>query len=397
MISVVVVVVLVTLALASSLASAEKTLPVKAIPVDMALPASQRWDEAVKAFGGPVAGKVIDEYFTSLAKFVPAPVLSVIESVAADLDNSARFIPKDLRDEMRALAKGLGLDLGMVVALNYLYALRSLGPKANTTGPLPPADLFQRSGPSQCTSIVATATDNAASGQIHVRNMDWNLPSSVRMMSFKCEFKHGATPLFQGACFVGFVGATSGFVQQKDGGYGITINERDVGGDLAVDVATALFEDSWGPTHALRQILSTARTFDDALAAARTIKLAAPVYYIISGPGKDQGHVITRNRLSVHSDRAISGESNYFVGQTNYDWDTQPPSYDDRRKYMLEYMKALTPKGVTEKSMMGVINHWPVLNYHTAYTTLMIPKTGTFEMFIRLNSSSVPSEAERVV
>jgi hypothetical protein len=173
-----------------------------------------------------------------------------------------------------------------------------------------------------CTSIVASATD-ASDGIVHVRNMDWNLPASLRMMSFKCDFVRGSTKVFSGACFVGFVGVTSGFVQKDDGGYGITINERDIGGDLLEDIATALLKDGWSPTHGLRNILTEETTYEAALEATRTMKLSCPVYYIISGPGKDQGHVVTRNRLDVHSDRAIGqSASPFFVGQTNYDWDT---------------------------------------------------------------------------
>jgi beta subunit of N-acylethanolamine-hydrolyzing acid amidase len=107
------------LASAAALASAEKTLPVKTITVDLNTPPAQRWDVALKEFGGPVAGKAISSYFTSLTKFVPHVVLDLIEMVAKDLDNYGKNIPKDLRDEMRALATGLDLDLGMVVALNY--------------------------------------------------------------------------------------------------------------------------------------------------------------------------------------------------------------------------------------------------------------------------------------
>jgi hypothetical protein len=70
---------------------------------------------------------------------------------------------------------------------------------------------------------------------------------------------------------------------------------------------------------------------------------------------------------------------------------SQPPSYDDRRKYMVEYMNKLGAKDISKKTMWDVISTWPVLNYHSAYTTVMIPKTGTFEMFIRLNST-VPAE-----
>merc|ERR1711991_30031 len=358
-----------------------KTFTSPSIVVDLDLPASQRWDAAMQYYGaaGPQA---IKAYFSSFTKDVPAAVLSLIKWAAARLDYIGN-ISADIKAEMKALAAGMHMDLGTIVALSYLYELRALGPKANTTGPLPPA---ARAGQGLCTSIVSQSASNGA--VLHVRNMDWNLPNNVRNLTFKGLFQRGGKTVFEGACFLGFVGMASGFATPPAANgasrYGVTINERDEGGNLMLDALMAVFAGSYDPTHLLRHVFEKANNYQTALRMLKTTKLSAPAYYIISGEGASDGHVLTRNRESVKSDRAIDSK-HWFVAQTNYDWDTQPPSYDNRRKYVLQGMAAIgSPAKATKASLLKVISTKPVENEHTSYQTVMNPSLGTFDVYTHL-------------
>merc|ERR1711991_802097 len=314
-----------------------KTFTSPSIVVDLDLPASQRWDAAMQYYGaaGPQA---IKAYFSSFTKDVPAAVLSLIKWAAARLDYIGN-ISADIKAEMKALAAGMHMDLGTIVALNYLYELRALGPKANTTGPLPPA---ARAGQGLCTSIVSQSASNGA--VLHVRNMDWNLPNNVRNLTFKGLFQRGGKTVFEGACFLGFVGMASGFATPPAANgasrYGVTINERDEGGNLMLDALMAVFAGSYDPTHLLRHVFEKANNYQTALRMLKT---------------------------------------------TNYDWDTQPPSYDNRRKYVLQGMAAIgSPAKATKASLLKVISTKPVENEHTSYQTVMNPSLGTFDVYTHL-------------
>eukprot|EP01063_Lacrimia_lanifica_P018117 TRINITY_DN25077_c0_g1_i1.p1 TRINITY_DN25077_c0_g1~~TRINITY_DN25077_c0_g1_i1.p1 ORF type:complete len:380 (+),score=144.23 TRINITY_DN25077_c0_g1_i1:62-1201(+) len=348
------------------------------VEVNLDLPPERRWDAAVAECGGADAGKLISKYLADVTKKLPTAVVALIQALAGDLDRVGVSIPKELRVEMKALAEALDLPVGDVVMLNYIYSLRSLAGKggSNTTGPLPDGAAWT---PHACTSIVAT---EAASGTpYHVRNMDWNLPADERQQAtFLCNFTKGNRTVFLGACYIGFVGVPSGMVPGAGGGYGVTLNERAEGGNILEDLLAATVLGGWDPTHMIRKVLVTASTYEDALGELRKLTLSAPAYFIVSGPRPQEGVVVTRNRVGVHTERAL-GDGALWVGQTNYDWEKEVPSYDNRRRYLKQYMDALKPAEVTPSAMFDVISSWPLRNNHSAYTTVMQPSSGTFQLF----------------
>lgn len=67
-------------------------------------------------------------------------------------------------------------------------------------------------------------------GMLHGRNMDWNLPNEMRDLTFTGVFKKGGEVIYRGSCFIGFVGILTGFSVSPKGSYGISIDERLLGG-----------------------------------------------------------------------------------------------------------------------------------------------------------------------
>merc|ERR1712046_469428 len=70
-----------------------------------------------------------------------------------------------------------------------------------------------------------------------------------------------------------------------------------------------------------------------------------------------------------------------YVVQTNYDWPTAPPAFDDRRYPVMDCMNQLGAAGTSLKSLWGVMSGNPTKNALTTYTTLMSAETGHFEAY----------------
>jgi len=174
----------------------------------------------------------------------------------------------------------------------------------------------------------------------------------------------------------------------RPGQYAVTLNERDLGGNFLEDMLMGLFRGGWEPTHYLRHLMEDPQvnTFDLALQRLAHAKLIAPVYYIMSGPGSNQGIVVTRERTSLKSTRQlyIKAPNGWYILQTNYDWDKEPPAIDNRRKYGLQYMNELGRTGTNNNTNLinKVLGKWPIRNDNTAYSTIMSPHSGDFETWI---------------
>lgn len=71
-------------------------------------------------------------------------------------------------------------------------------------------------------------------------------------------------------------------------------------------------------------------TYENALQKLLTTRIAAPIYYVISGVKPNEGAVIERDPGSVHNYYTLN-ETTWFLVQTNYDRDQPDPFHDPRR------------------------------------------------------------------
>eukprot|EP01013_Petalomonas_cantuscygni_P004547 TRINITY_DN14943_c0_g1_i1.p1 TRINITY_DN14943_c0_g1~~TRINITY_DN14943_c0_g1_i1.p1 ORF type:complete len:405 (+),score=74.96 TRINITY_DN14943_c0_g1_i1:124-1338(+) len=385
-------------------ASSASTFKPPVFTLDLDVSPEDRWTHIVQHYGDQFPSVV--RYFSSK---LPKEVIPLIEDIAASVDP----LLGDLGREMRGIAKTSGLDLGLIVTLNFLYELRDLGPgHPNTTGGrlpplsdslaasrlralsdrrasgLPRPDYTNGRRPGACTSIVASsAADVSADGAIawdspiHARNLDWDLPDSIRNMTFECRWMRGGRELTRGICIAGYVGILSGMAPGK---FSVTINERLIGGNLAIDALAAILAGGEAVTHASRRILFAAADYATSVDALASAHLAAPVYYIVAGVNPGDGVVLTRDRLGVHSRREATLPSSWYVLQTNYDWDTEPPAQDNRRAWAVYYMEGVGARNWTTTSAMRVLGSWPVGNEFTTYSVVMLPKHSTLDVLVRL-------------
>lgn len=338
--------------------------------VNLDLPPEDRWTEIVTLYKS--SAPLIVNYFTHA---LPKDVAEAMEKIMANLDN----LLGDFGRELRGVAKAYGIDLGIIVGLNFAYELRKWGGgHSNTTGPVNASQMFS---PKVCTSIVA---EDATNQIFHGRNMDWNLPTDMRNLTIVADFQRNNRTVYKAATYVGFVGVFTGMAP---GRYSVSVNERDIGGDPIVNALNALLNGAQSVTHVLRNLFEQAYNYQDAVTVLRTTRLTAPVYYTIAGTSKDQGAVLTRNRDFNRDDwklpSPVSGAAWYLL-QTNYDHWLPDPVHDARRTYGDNHMNAIGQRlGASLDGIFDVLSTWPVMNNNTCQSVMMQPSTGYFRAYAR--------------
>lgn len=336
--------------------------------INLDLPPEERWVELVTIYKS--SAPLIVNYFTSA---LPKEVVLALEKIMGRLDD----ILGEVGGELRGVAKAFGIDLGIIVGLNFAYELRKWGGgHPNVTGHSNVTD-FE---PKVCTSIIAQDTDTHL---FHGRNMDWNLPTDMRNLTVHVQFQRNNRTVYESATYVGFVGVFTGMVA---GRYSVSVNERNIGGDPIVNALNALLEGAQSVPHVLRNLFEQAYLWQDAVAVLKSVRLAAPVYYIIAGTGANQGVVLTRDREFTRDDWKMPNPTGpaWYLLQTNYDHWLPDPVHDARRTYGDNHMNQLgQPLGASLDGIFDVLSTWPVMNNNTCQTVMMQPSSGYFRAYSR--------------
>jgi len=133
----------------------------------------------------------------------------------------------------------------------------------------------------------------------------------------------------------------------------------------------------------LRDTLTKATSYHEALGMLSSDYLIADVYYIIAGVSS--GAVISRNRTVAADIWGLDSKAGrWFEVQTNYDHWQQPPWYDDRRDPAIANMKALGINNINAKNLFTkILGAKPNINLQTTYSIVAVPATGFYESFVR--------------
>ncbi|QDZ18849.1 N-acylethanolamine-hydrolyzing acid amidase [Chloropicon primus] len=340
--------------------------------VNLDLPPEERWREVCGALKNE--SKYLEEYLME-SVHVNAAEEKMIEKLGEILlENYGR----DMRGEIKGCADALGVDFGLLMVLNLGYEVRRLGGGIhNTTGPCDDC-MHEGQGGNMCTSIVARQPDGNI---VHGRNLDWNIPADLRNFVMTVKFTQNGQHVFTGGTIVGYMGILTGL---KPGLFSVSIDERGLGGDLLGNMIMAVTnKNSLQPSHLLRKTLMEASNYDEAVQMLSTAPLIAPVYYIIAGISANDGALLTRDRTKSVQPLFLDNNKWYLL-QTNYDHWVQPPIFDDRRKYGLQYMNAIDPNQVNLEEVNGVLSKWPVRNDDTSQTILMNPLSSSWTFYIDL-------------
>jgi len=342
---------------------------VKDYVMNLDLPANERWNEIAVDFKNKTQDMV--DYLT---QFVPKWTIPIIEDVGKYLE---KYFPEEFVDEMKGFAKAVDIDEGMVVVLNMAYQLESLGTNcstSNTTGPGCDDD----GPPGLCTSTAFNGMD----GKVYLaRNLDWNFPDSLLDCVINVDYQSNGKTVYKGTTLAGFVGILNGV---RPGGFSISMNARNKGGEIVLNFLELLALGAKTPTQVIRQTLASEESYEAAVSNLAKERLADDAYYIVAGMNKDEGTVLSRGRnFDVNAWPVNSSEDNgWYRLQTNYDHWKSVPDSDNRRDPGNANMQKVGQTHANLTSIwLDVLTIWPTFNPHTDWTSLLCAETGELSTY----------------
>eukprot|EP00300_Choanocystis_sp_HF-7_P043399 c9972_g1_i2.p1 GENE.c9972_g1_i2~~c9972_g1_i2.p1 ORF type:complete len:394 (-),score=76.26 c9972_g1_i2:106-1287(-) len=343
--------------------------------IDLDKPGLERWDHIAPQFRDK------SEKLVNYARqVIPPSAQPVIEQIAGNISHYFR----DYVDEMHSLARGLNISLGNVVLLNLVYQFETLRVNCsswNTTGPTPdcPPD-----GPEgYCTSIIAKDSSGSI---IHGRNLDWDFTNDMLDFVMEIEFQRNNTVVMTSNMIVGSVGVLNAVSSSK---VGVSINARNRGGVITLNLLQMLSHKAFTPDHLARYALENAKNFSEAISLLSSKPLINDIYYTVSGT--TDGAIITRDRNRAVDVWYLNGTSKHdwredaqepwFKLQTNRDhWEAENPA-DTRRAPGVHHMEQFRDE-MDDTAMYAVLTSWPVFNHHTDFSAIYHPADGKFMSYV---------------
>ncbi|XP_069781599.1 N-acylethanolamine-hydrolyzing acid amidase-like [Narcine bancroftii] len=311
-------------------------------------PPSQRWGPILRQYNIPLLKKFLDEIVRSVA---PQWAIHVVNQLAPVLTN---ILPQPYQEEIEGISKILDVNLGDVLLVNFAYEI--LG---------------------YCTSIVAQDTRGII---YHGRNMDFAFSDILRIITVDIQYVKKDQIAYTGTTFLGFVGLWTG---QKPNKFSISGNERAKVNWWKTAIA-AILKKSPSPSWLIRDTLSEATNYHEALKKLACTPINANVYFILGGVKQNEGTIITRDlNKPVDIWPLKPAEGQWYRVQTNYDHWKSPPSWDDRRTPANRALNYTMQKNINLNTMFKVLSIRPVLNERTVYTTIMCAARSDYKTIIR--------------
>ena len=396
----------------ATLGRTSKSIPQYKVNLDLA--PEDRWLEiaSLPAYAG-AASKIIS-YFKSA---VPKKLLPLISKIGKDVEP---YFGPELGGEMNGLASAFKIDVGYIVAVNLVMQLESIGINCsswNNTGPTIPDDpgcmdvdpkqdwcychkkenhgkMFsmkslkeayglEDDGPGMCTSVVVENEDGTI---YHGRNLDWNIPASLREMIADVDYQRNNKTVFTGTTVVGFVGVFNGM---KSGVFSASIDARGKGGKILTNFLQALLHKSKTPSQHLRAVLSDpgSDSYENAVSMLASGHLIDENYYIVGGTTSGEGCVVSRGRnkaVDIWRMNTTNPTTGWWRLETNYDHWNPTPKADDRRTPGNANVLKMGKGGIGEDGsglFKMVITQWPTFNHHTDYTGIYSADKGLYRSY----------------
>lgn len=251
--------------------------------------------------------------------------------IALEQAQVEKWFPEEQYQELQGISSVTGIPWPKLAAVNLWYDLTAYnsGPSA--------LHASSYKGHKACTSIVAELQNGSI---IHGRNLDYDLELKPIMEDLVAvvDWERGNQTLFSSVSFIGMVGFNTAV---RPGAFTLSQDERDVG-SLIVNAWDVFVRQRASTFSALRIIAQDATTFDEALAMATIIQLAAPSYFIVAGVRSGEGAVVTRLRDNRDIDvwRIDADVGRWYLVETNYDHNGPDQWGDDRRTPAQQFLNA---------------------------------------------------------
>lgn len=194
----------------------------------------------------------------------------------------------------------------------------------------------------------------------------WGLLSN---MVANVEFYKGGKLIFTADTVVGSVFVLTGI---RPGAFAVNVDTRTAK-HFYDDLISVMIDNAIPTCWLLRKTLEEETNYSSALARLKRERISAPVYYILSGVGPNEGAVIEREVNGVHAFYELD-EHNWFIIQTNYDRDYPDPLHDPRRIPVEKRMRERGNQNFKEQTLLDEFMFvWPTFNIATIMTAIMVP------------------------
>ncbi|KAG8454270.1 hypothetical protein GDO86_000785 [Hymenochirus boettgeri] len=258
--------------------------------------------------------------------FIPEGVLEALQPLAKIY--LTFYVGYPYAGEIRGISKIVGLSTTKVLLLNLVYE----------------AVIY-------CTSIVAEDEN----GKVFMgRNMDFLFQKELAEIVVDVDFLKNGTIAYTATTFIGYIGILTGQSPHK---FAISANSREQDSYWWQNAMAALLRNSSPISWVIRDTLSEAKDYTDALNKLSTRQLISDVFFILAGTKSGEGVVITRNRSSVADTRFLDHlGGKWFLVQTNYDPWNEPPKYDDRRTPATKAVNETGQRSINLDSLYKVVS-----------------------------------------
>jgi hypothetical protein len=356
-------------------------IPVKRYKVSLDLSPEHRWTEVVLDNISRLT-RVMDE----LDRLIPSGWISYgVESImaAATYMNIVYYSA-----ELRAISTITKIPLGKLVMLQLYYELNA-----------------------HCTSIVT----NSKQGACLTRTMDWELPL-LKQLTIEVEFMKGGRQVFVATTWVGCVGIFTGM---KPGAFAVSLNYRRTNDSVALNVAKTILY-AWPTSFLIREVLTSAQSYEEAVSVLSNSKIIAPCYFIIASADIDidankmnfeqksslypnllntdidlsnnqsndrkkaRGCILIRDRnglaLLKNNPEKLENTDDGYVVQTNHDKGTQGENIIYSRERVIVLHALMGQRLIDDPDkLLDNLTDYPIINEETIYTTQMIPNQGSLK------------------
>lgn len=205
---------------------------------------------------------------------------------------------------------------------------------------------------------------------IHGRNLDFEMWELLSKLLVNIEYYKDGKKIYAVDTVVGSVFALTGV---RFGAFSINVDTRQAR-SFEEDLISVIKNNAIPTCWLLRKVLEEETSYAAATKRLREERIAAPVYYIVGGVGRNEGMVIEREPDSVHAFYELSDET-WFLVQTNYDRNKPEPVYDQRRIPMENRVRNVG-NHFTAETVFTEMFTWPNFNIATIMTAVIIPATG---------------------
>jgi hypothetical protein len=318
--------------------------------IDLSKPEDVRWEEVI-ANEKAVAARLVQEAAHEFEK--------VPEIVRWIFSHLYQVMGGLYQGEIAAWAEGLHVSVGTATMLNCAYELSHLRvPKF--------------------LGCTAGARWIDGLGMVHLRTLDWPLPSITEATRL-FRFRQGSREfLVVGAC--GHVGVLSGMLPKA---YSVTINWAPPAGFPTFD---------FGPTFLLRDTLESCDTFEAAVKRLRDTRLSTSVFFTVCGADRGKGCVIERTQHDSRTRPLVDGvvaQANHhlarkFVKNNKTLAEVEEASFESDSVCRIEALGCFlrdAGSSCSLEELTSLLNRPPVLNQYTCQQMILCPTTGAVHVW----------------